>query len=513
MRWLPRVQHFELAATLAVLLASSAGCSLVLDKQSDQCSTDADCEHFGGHPYCNSGYCVASGLGPENCVLGTPTKQSDYLNACSTSKCVAFDNCDRLGLCSGQTLPPLVDPTNTTIPPLTNTPPKPTINCTDGLKVGQGMIYLFGSSDFAPLLRAAQPSLSALPNPYRAVFQNATSCAGADSIFSADTTKHVIHDPTGTASNWAFYFDDNSVQQNCLLDPAGNTVDIGISDLYAQTCDPTYVPGSTSQVAEYTGPVVPFVLSVRQTSPQQSISAEAAHIVFGDRGMVPATSGMKNAAPWTDPNSYFIRSGTAGSTVLTALLIDVPKSKFWGIDRLSTDNLRDSLLASTSVEPSIGILSIDYNDKNRGNLKSLYLQSKDQLCGYQPDSQPTTYDKANVRDGHYPLWGYVHFFTKIGSGGVPSAAANAMVLLFNVQKLNQALLDDVIAASLTPQCAMKVSRMAEIGDFSARAGVQCGCYFDFKTTGKTTCQTCSTSEDCPGKHPCNYGYCEINEND
>jgi hypothetical protein len=524
MWWRSGTQHLErtsrrssslgAAALATVLLGATAGCSLILDKKTEQCSIDSDCDHFGGHPYCQEGYCVASGLGPEGCIIGTPKSQSDYLNACSTSKCVAFDNCDRLGLCTaGQALPPLVDPQNGTIPPLLTSVPKPIVNCTDGAPGGAtpNMIYLFGSSDFGPLLRAAQPSLSALPTPYRAVFQNATSCGGADAVFSTDPTKHVMKDPTGTSSAWAFYYDDNGNQVNCLLDPAGDTVNIGISDLYAQTCDPTYIPGAS--VSEYTGPVTPFVLSVRATSPEESISAEAAHLVFGLRGTVPANSGMKNAAPWTDPNNYFIRNSGAGSTVLTALTIDVPKAKFWGIDRLTTDNLRDSLLASTAIDQSIGILSIDYNDKNRGNLKALYLQSTGQNCGYQPDSSPTTYDKANVRDGHYPLWGYVHFFTPVGPGGVPGPAANAMVLLFNVQKIEQRLLDDIIGASLTPQCAMQVSRSAEIGDFGPRVGLQCGCYFDFKTKGHTDCQACASAEDCPGQHPCNYGYCELNEND
>ncbi|MGH2899000.1 MAG: hypothetical protein ACRDMZ_10035, partial [Solirubrobacteraceae bacterium] len=82
---------------------------------------------------------------------------------------------------------------------------------------------------------------------------------------------------------------------------------------------------------------------------------------------------------------------------------------------------------------------------------------------------------------------------------------------FNAQRLEQRLVDDIIRASLTPQCAMKVSRTAEMGDFAVRSGFSCGCYFDFKTKGKTSCQTCVTSEDCTGAAPsCNYGYCEVN---
>jgi len=104
-------------------------------------------------------------------------------------------------------------------------------------------------------------------------------------------------------------------------------------------------------------------------------------------------------------------------------------------------------------------------------------------------------------------------------GGNPKkAAANAMILLFNVPKLDQKLVDDIIGASETPQCAMKVQRTDEVGtdggNFTLRSSNEfsCGCYFDFKTKGRTTCQACATSEDCPGQSPCNYGYCEAGSN-
>jgi hypothetical protein len=494
---------------IVALLGAVCGCSFVLDKQADQCSTNADCDKFGGHPLCEAGVCVASGLGPEGCVIDPPVTQSDYLNACSTSKCVPFDNCKRLGICSADTsLPATQDPTNVVIPPLVNPVAKPTLSCNNG---GASVVYMTGTADFAPLLRAAQASLMANGSPYRAVYQNASSCAGATAVF--DITKRLMKDPPMTATGgWAFYFNDKGEQVNCLIDdgtmPDGATIDIGVSDLYAQTCSSMYAPGGA--VAEYIGPVVPFVLSVPATSSEQSISAEAAHFVFGLGGKAPPGSGMKDAAPWTDPTNYSIRNSSSASTVLTALLSDVPRNKFWGIDRLTVDNLRDSLLASTSVSASIGILSIDYNDKNRDNLKGLYLQSKGQKCGYQPDSSPTTYDKINVRDGHYPLWGYVHLFTPLGPGGVPSPAAGAVVLLFRVQKLEQQLLDDIIKASLVPQCAMTVVRTSEVGDYAPQTGFQCGCYFDLKTKGKTSCTACQTSEDCPsGRSACNYGYCEV----
>ncbi|MCU1280466.1 MAG: hypothetical protein JWM53_4012 [bacterium] len=502
------LRFIGIVAVTGVCIFMTAGCSLIIDRGTSQCQTDADCARFGGHPLCQNNVCVPSGLGPDGCVAGSPQTQGDYLNACSTAACVPFDNCARLGLCGpGAATPATIDPTNAAIPPLVNPVTTPTVNCTDS---GTNRIYMFGTSDFAPMLKAAQPLLSAGTPRYRAIYQGASSCAGVISVF--DSTKRLMTNPAaGAAPNYAFYFDDNGQQVNCLLDTAGNTIDIGVSNLFSTTCNTstaTYVSGTT--VSDYTGPVVPFVMSVPSGSTQVSISAEAAHMVFGLGGKGSGT-GLKDATPWTDPTYYFIRNSGAGSTVLTAQLIGVPKTKFWGVDRLSTDNLRDSMLASTAAEQSIGILSIDYADKNRGNLRSLYLQSQGQACGYLPDSNKNAFDKMNVRDGHYPLWGYQHFFTPIGPGGVPSDAAKAFVTRFSIARLDQGLVDNVISASLIPQCAMKVVRSGEESDYTRQTGLQCGCYFDFKTTGKTDCKQCASPSDCPSDHSaCNYGYCEVN---
>jgi hypothetical protein len=488
--------------TLGVLLALAAsGCTFVVDRETSQCKVDADCAQFDGMLTCQAGVCSA--VGPAGCFPGEPTTQLEYLNACSTSSNVPFDNCAKLGLCSADTpLPASVDPNNPTIMTLVNPVPEPTTLCTDGAP--GGVIYMLGAADFGPLMSAAQPFLSAAEKPYRAVFQNASSCAGVSAIFGSAMMKNPVNPMFG---GWAFYFDDAGTQVNCRLDEGGNPIDIGVSDLYAETCDPSYHAGT--DVAEYLGPVVPFVLSVPAMSTELSISTEAAHMVFGLGGKAPPGSGLKDA-PWNDRTNFSIRNAGAASTVLTALLTDVPRTKFWGVDRLSTDNLRDSLLAApkAAVNSSIGILSVDYNDKDRDNLRALYLQSAGQLSGYQPDSSPTSRDKANVRDGHYPLWGYVHFFTSTRGGTGASEAAKAMVLQFNVSRLEQGLVDKIIGASLVPQCAMKVVRQSEIGDYTPQTGYECGCYFDLKTKRSTDCTACETADDCPGQSACNYGYCE-----
>ena len=58
---------------------------------------------------------------------------------------------------------------------------------------------------------------------------------------------------------------------------------------------------------------------------------------------------------------------------------------------------------------------------------------------------------------------------------------------------------------------MKVVRTGEVAEFGPQTGLQCGCYFDSKTTGRTDCKACQSSSDCPAERSaCNYGYCEAN---
>jgi hypothetical protein len=492
---------------LVGVLPLMSACSVAVDRDMQQCQTDPDCARFEGgstaHAICSDGVCINSGLGPQGCYSGAPTSTLQLLNACGNAATAHFDNCARLGLCGAAPLPDLLSPESAgtisaTIKAVT---PPPTM-CADA---GPNVIYMAGTSDFGPLLRQVTPLLMAGSPAYRPVFMAGTSCGGANAVFNP--TMNIIKDVPGTqtkAASYAYYFDDTGTQVSCSLDPSGNVVDIGVSNLFATVCDPAYVAGGA--VAAYLGPVVTFGFTVPAASSQESISVEAAHVVFGLGGQSP--NGI-NQTPWTNPAYYAIRNSGAGSTALAAELIHVPRTAFWGVDRLSTDNVRDSLIASAAPDQAIGILSIDYADKSRGNLRVLYLQGEGQLTGYLPDSSPTSLNKANVRDGHYPLWGYVHFYT-VNVNGAPSPAAGAFVTRFSVPKLDRELVDAMIDASLVPQCAMKVARATEMGGFIPNPyKFQCGCYFDARTVGKASCATCKSSNDCPANAPsCNYGFCE-----
>lgn len=488
-----------LTSMLPASLAVTTACSFVVDSNPTQCSVDNDCAHFGGHPLCQDGVCVASGLGPADCFFGEPTTQDQFANRCTTAQTLQFDNCARLQLCDDSSLSAamgtIVPPTPLgAIPPPVVSQTAPAVHCTDVLS---NIIYVTGSTNLPPLLKAVQPLLDAETPAYTVVFAPQTSCKGAAAIYDIDPSKHLIKD---AINNWAFYY-KNGVQTFCLLDPAGNLVDVGESDVYPLSCGYS----ATQGIADYTGPIQAITFVVPSGSKQTSISAEAAHLVFG------AGSNRNQASPWTDPHLYFIRSSGTGTVQLPSRAIGIDPGAWWGIDRLSAQNLVASMEAvdPSLAEGAIGILSSDFADRSRANLRELAFQQHGQRHAYYPDSTSESFDKANVRDGHYPIWGAIHFMAATVNG-VPSDAARALITQFAVPKLDDTLVAAIIEAGFVPPCAMNVTHTSEIGPLSSfQPAFGCSCFYDKKVTGATSCQACATSADCPGTaRVCNYGYCE-----
>jgi hypothetical protein len=169
----------------------------------------------------------------------------------------------------------------------------------------------------------------------------------------------------------------------------------------------------------------------------------------------------------------------------------------------------------TLAQQAIGIISADYYDSDRANLNALAFKSPGQECAYLPDSTQFKKDKRNVRDGHYPIWGPIHFFTAVNDGVPVSAAAQAFVSVVSVPDIPQALLDAFIGSSLVPTCAMQVQRSSELGALSTyKPPFECGCYFeaspDVNGAPPAGCMRCNTANDCtdPTRPACNLGYCE-----
>jgi hypothetical protein len=498
-------------AAAAGLVLGSAACTLLLDRSSTQCQSDADCAKFGGHPFCQSGMCAKSGLGPRDCFYGTPQQQPDFLNQCSTAECLSFDDCQRLQLCSGAASDVslvLVAPKKpdagapTTQGAATDAGAMP--SCQDPDNGRAQVVYMTGSSNFPPLLAKLAPIIIAAGGP-TPVFLITNSCTGVKSAFSTVDTDHFIRDPAPGSSpaKYAAYFGQDGTQVPCTLGSAGARVDIGESDIFSSTCPGFGPPGDA--VNESVGPNQAMAFVVPGASGQTAISEAAAREVFGMAG----NSGV--AAPWIDPARYFVRNANTGTQQMIGHAIGVPADQFWGIDQgtaSAMDQALKVLTGSAEAERAIGIISVDWYDNDRKNLKALAYRAAGQECAYLPDSSPDAMDKRNVRDGHYPIWGPLHFFTV---NPLP-AAAGAFLSFVTVPKVDTGVLDAFIGASLVPTCAMTVQRSAELAVLTPySAPFQCGCYFESKRgSPPPECTGCGAARDCPATRPaCNLNFCEV----
>jgi hypothetical protein len=511
-----RVLRFATAAAAALVLASAA-CTALLDRNPTQCRTDDDCARFGDHPFCQNSVCVASGLGPQGCFYGTPQAPADFLNQCSAATCMAFDDCARAGMCDdgggadvGLVPPPARDAGAST-PPAPAPPPGDAAapnypSCIDASSGRAQAVYLTGSSNFPPLLAKLSPLIIA--TGYTPVFQTSSSCGGVRSIFGAAPSDPMISDPpaSSSAGKYAAYFGADGSSTPCLLGPQGAEVDVGESDIFSTTCN-GYGPPAGG-VGEYLGPIQAMAFVVPGKSHETAITAEAARVVFG--------TGGAGVMPWSNPALFFIRNGNTGTQQMVGHAIGVPADQFWGVDRGTAANV-DGLLRvisdDTLAEQAIGIISADYYDSDRANLKALAFRASGQDCAYLPDSSPYKKDKQNVRDGHYPIWGPVHFFARSSNGVPVTPAAQAFVSVVAVPRVSKSLLDAFVASSLVPDCAMQVERSVELGPLSPHAPpFVCGCYFEASLDGAAPagCTPCNTASDCadPQRPACNLGFCE-----
>jgi len=355
-------------------------------------------------------------------------------------------------------------------------------------------IYVTGSSAVQPFLAGLGTVLAAGSNPITIVYKKQGSCTGGDAIVN-DTKM------TGTATYWTA---SSSVSgETCDLPTAGLPADVGASDVFWTSC-----AGSgplPSNVGDFFGPVEVMTFVVPKASSHQSISAEAAYLTFG--------LGQAGKTPWVDETQLFVRNAQSGTQSEIGTAIKVPPSKFKGIDSGGSSGVLTSVSSATNVDKAIGILSTGETDDARDKIKELAYQHYGQSCGFWPDSSPTSFDKMNVRDGHYPIWGPLHMFAYVDKNG-KATNSNALLLIDYVSGAKELqganLVDVTIDAHLIPQCAMQVTRTSEIGALASyQPAAPCGCYFDKKTTGQTSCQACTNDSDCSTNH-CRHGYCEAN---
>lgn len=360
-------------------------------------------------------------------------------------------------------------------------------------------IYFSASGNHKALLKQASAVLSQAATPVTIVFQSNASCVALDQVVSG--TK---------ATNSALYW-DAGVETACTVPITGVDPDVAMSDVYASTCNAT-LPAT---LKDFLGPIQVMTFVTHPASTETSISADAAYVVLGFGGA------PYPVAPWTDPNFLFIRSDTSGTKLLTSKSIGLPVAKWKGLPQATAGDVLTAVSGSTSPNATLGIITTELADAyrqpiNGKQLKTLAYQHKGQSCGYFPDSSSTTFDKLNVREGRYPMWGNFHIVAKVDGAGKPT---NPFVKQFTdlvnragvTEAEKKSMTDAETAAFAVPVCAMKVQRASEMALPTPFAPPEpCGCYFESKTGGaKAGCAMCTDDAQCSGASPkCRFGFCE-----
>jgi hypothetical protein len=153
-------------------------------------------------------------------------------------------------------------------------------------------------------------------------------------------------------------------------------------------------------------------------------------------------------------------------------------------------------------------------DQNRDKVTELAFRAFGQRYAYLPDASATSFDKKNLRDGHYTPWAQTIYMMPIDAGTKAPTNAKAK-LFFDLVQGDQTLSDvdglgTIIKKGLVPTCAMKVTRdpvdAAPLRGFSPAA--PCGCFFEASVPGgKTSCQACGGGVTC-ATGVCRHNYCE-----
>jgi hypothetical protein len=397
-------------------------------------------------------------------------------------------------------------------------------------------IYANGSSAQAPYIAVLSQIFLAQTPPVNLVYQSTASCTGVTAVTTPTPSSASITYWTAPAT-----MGGKPVANTCTPNTPV-TVDVGVSDVYSATCNAGVSPVPADQ-KEFSGPIQAMTMVVNPSSNQHSISEEAAHVVFKDLG----TTFM--VTPWTSGADIWIRPGGptgSGTRFMIGSALGMGDTDWSSALTNDTGNSTSVLTGvsgdTANANASLGILSVTNTDPNRSGTASttpvmeLAFQAKGQSCGYLPDSSAMSFDKLNVREGRYVIWGPGHYITAVSNAGVPmssSAPADAptnaavayLIKLVTFDKsLNDAdAMTSITAAAtapgLVPDCAMHVQRTGEVTDTPIEYSYvppegSCGCFWESQTStaAPAGCNACPTTGTCATKFPatpvCRYGYCE-----
>jgi hypothetical protein len=364
-------------------------------------------------------------------------------------------------------------------------------------------IYISGSSAFEPTAQAMGAKLAGLAAADRVtlIYKATSSCDGPNAIRDNTTL-------TGTADYFVVDPADatKTLKKTCSLDAAITKSDVGVSDIFYENCAGG---GLTATMTDIKGPVQAMIFIVPETNTTSTnLTAEEGQVIWG--------CGMAgNLTPFTSDGDIQQRNSGSGTQGVVAKAINVPAGSFKGKMNAAGGDMVTSITTATNLDKAIGFLAADSYDTKRAMLNALAFRAIGQTKAFYADSAADTFDKKNVRDGHYVVWGPEHFFATVDATTkaiVKPQAAN-FIGWVNGTKTTTAFnyVQVEAAAGIVPQCAMKVTRSSDGGFLQAYTpAASCGCYFESVATKTATppgCTACTADTTCGAKH-CLNGFCE-----
>lgn len=373
----------------------------------------------------------------------------------------------------------------------------------------QPIVYIENGDTQEPLVKKLGAQLITSSSPVRLVYKNRRTCDLALDMYTpnpmvtdAIAIKYIpspAEDPTWTPL---------SVTPSCDADAGGVAIGLGIGATFLSSC--TNLPAvKPADLAVLDGPVQSYGFIVPGASSQIALTAQEGYFAYG----FPQATGQ--APPWLDQALRSSRGPTASTALTCAAAIGLNGSQLKGtvpVGNTSTEVL-SFVATSGSPEATIGLMGTEVYDGARNLVKLLAFKGFGQRYAYFPDSSATSFDKRNVRDGHYLPWAPTPYVTRVevGTGKATDPNVQRLIDLVFGARVDADVngLDQVIASGLVPECAMGVKRAFDGGDLSLYAAPEpCACYFESKVPqGATKCSKCTDSSTC-GAGKCRRGYCE-----
>jgi hypothetical protein len=389
-------------------------------------------------------------------------------------------------------------------------------------------IYMIGTTAVEPLVRHFGAKLGKLSPPQTLLWnQNSDGCSAVASMAFKTVS-------TAIASTFNYYIEPEgqvdggptkitTLSCNALLDSVGDLV---INDIFWTSCSGSYSnpsgPQGTlpAQFKEFLGPVQGLVPIVNRSYYYYN------DIMAEELLDLCACGANGNILTFTkDSSIYDYNCNGSGMRELWANGLGVRGGSFTsriGLGCNSTLSATSMLttVAGGEIDTTIGYTSTEVYDENRDQVRALKVQGIEQNLAYLPDTDLSSRDKINIREGRYTIQAALKLVTQVNATGQPTnAAAKRMIdwLTDNPQqdptlRLPFSIIDVYAQSGVVPQCAMKVTKATDAPVFQGfQPQNPCHCYFQVQATGATSipgCVACQDSSTCTDGTTCSYGYCE-----